>query len=85
MGNLGSFECFVRYLSGDGTSTFAGPIVLIASLVDFSSRTTVGLYLDMYLQMQRVGEKDNLMSKPFIMNQIKHNEGKILYFTYTPK
>lgn len=48
-GNLGSFECFLRNLSGSGTSTFAGPIVLIASLVALCSRRTAGLCLDMYL------------------------------------
>lgn len=52
-GSLGSFVCFLRYFSGDGASTLAGPIVLIEALVSLFSRTTVGRNLDMYLQRQK--------------------------------
>lgn len=61
--NLGSFECFLRYWSGDGGSSFAGPIVRIASLFNFVSCTTLGLYLDIYLQIQHNGGKQQVHFK----------------------
>ena len=52
--SLGSLEFFCKYLSGEGFSTFAGPIVFIASLLDFFSCTTVVLNREVYLDMQSV-------------------------------
>lgn len=54
--SLASVECFLRYLSGEGTSTFAGPIVLIASLANLFSRVTTGLNLDIYLKKEKKNE-----------------------------
>ena len=49
-GSLGSFECLSRYFSGDGTSTLAGPMVLLVVLFCILSCLTCDLNIDIYLE-----------------------------------
>lgn len=48
---LASLECFSRYLSGEGISTLAGPIVLLEALFCCFSCFTCSLNLDVYLKI----------------------------------